>query len=68
MDLANAIARRSAIITQLAQLSPVSSVGEGGRSVAIDRAGLLAELDAMNKLIALLQGPIVITSTGVAYP
>ena len=65
-DLEIATARRSQILALLSTL-PSSSVGEGGRSVSVDRAGLQAELEFLGELIVTLQGPFVITSTGVAW-
>jgi hypothetical protein len=58
-----ATARRDEILQLLSTLPTSTSVSEGGRSMNYDRSGLLQELEAMNKQIALLSGPFVITST-----
>jgi hypothetical protein len=62
-DLEIAQTRRTEILTLLTTLPKATSVGEGGRSVSIDRAGLLAELKQLTELIPMLAGPFAITST-----
>ena len=63
--LAAALARQAAIITLLGTLPPTGSLGEGGRSLSIDRPGLIAELKYLTEeLIPQLTGPWILTSTG----
>jgi predicted transcriptional regulator len=65
-DLQLALARRSEILALLSTL-PAVNVSESGRSISVDRAGLLEELRVINEMIVSLQGPFCITSTGVTW-
>ncbi len=66
-DLQNLQTRRSAVLAELAALSPTRTYSIDGQSVDHDRyrASLLDEAAQLNALIAALAGPIELKSRGV---
>ena len=69
-DLQNLLARRSAIMAELAALSPTAAGGKpnitGGGMGTVDhvgyKAGLYKELEELNRLIDVAQGPFQLAS------
>lgn len=63
-DFANAVARRSAVMAELAAGGFGPNVSEQGRSIDLVgyRNSLLAELKMLNELIPTLGGPFTVVS------
>lgn len=62
------IAERDRLTALLPTLPVAGSMSEGGRSVSVNRQGVLDEIRQLNEMIRELGGPFVILSTGATGP